>query len=108
VTAASVHYSGMMAADTLEQRLQRVFEQKDKVTVEDLLTAVQRHEDVCTFAWSRAFSKLIYSLDPKSQEFRDAVDWNAQRSRYRSVNTVRCASLSLYHICKAQCNASYC
>jgi hypothetical protein len=78
----------MEAAATFEQRVERLFEQKQKVTVEDLLTVVHSREEMnsTTFVW--AVWKMGFRLDPKSPEVRDLQDFTRRHGRYKYVSTM--------------------
>jgi hypothetical protein len=70
---------------TIGQRLDRLFEQQERVTVEDLLTVVQSHGDLNSNAFGWAVHKLVWRLDSSSPEYRDLRDFVRGAGRYRSV-----------------------
>ena len=78
----------MEVEGTIDQRLQRLFEQHDKVTVEMRTSA---------FIW--ALTKVCWKLDPKSQEFRDARDFTKRVGRYRFADQEYASCIACSGIC---------
>lgn len=75
----------MQPAETLKQRLDLIFQQKDKVTLGDLLSVVRGPDDLGSKEFESAVCKLIWKLDYKSQEYRELNDFLKRMDHYGSV-----------------------
>lgn len=73
------------ADDTIGQRINRLFQEQDKVTIDDLLGVVKNRDEVYSHAFNWAIVKLVWKLDSKSQEYRDVHDFARGVGRYGSV-----------------------
>jgi hypothetical protein len=61
----------MQTADTVQQRLNRVYQQHKNVTIGHLLTVVQSADDIRSYAFFWAVCKLSCKLGGRSQDFQD-------------------------------------
>ena len=62
----------MQKTDTVQQRLDRIYQRKDRVTLADLLTAAHHHADLRSYAFQWAVLKLAAKMDDRSQEYQDS------------------------------------
>jgi hypothetical protein len=76
----------MQTADTIEQRLSRLSQQKKNLTIGDLMTVVQGSDDLRSYAFQWALCKVGWRLDGESQEYRDFMQVLRTISRYGSVS----------------------
>jgi hypothetical protein len=56
----------MQTSDTVQQRLNRRYQQKDNTSIGDLLTAIQSPDDIRSYAFKWAVMKLAAKLDGRS------------------------------------------
>jgi hypothetical protein len=75
----------MQPAETIGQRLERVFQQQDRVTIDDLLAVVRSPDELQSNAFRWAVHKLIWRLDSSSQAYRDLKDFKQGVGRFGSV-----------------------
>ncbi len=75
------------ADDTIGRRINRLFQEQDNVTIEELLGVVKNRDEVYSHAFTWAIVKLVWRLDSKSQEYRDMHNFARSAGRYRSVLT---------------------
>jgi predicted nucleotidyltransferase len=61
----------MQTTDTVQQRLDCVYQRKAKVTLADLLTAAHTPADLRSYAFQWAILKLAAKMDDKTQEYQD-------------------------------------
>ena len=74
----------MRSAEIINQRLDRVFQQQDHITIDDLLAEVQSPDELHSNAFRWAVHKLIWRLDSTSQACRDLKDFKLGVGRYGS------------------------
>ena len=84
----------METSGTVQQRLTRLFQERDNVKIGDLLSVVQSPDDLRSNAFKWAVMKLGFKLDHKSQEGRDFEAVMHTLDRYGLV----CA-LGLHVVC---------
>jgi uncharacterized protein (UPF0335 family) len=81
------------ADETIGQRINRLFQEQDRVTINDLLGVVKTRDELYSHAFDWAIVKLVWRLDRKSQEYRDVQDFARSVGHYRSVlNPAQCIS----------------
>jgi hypothetical protein len=78
--------AAMQTADTIEQRLSRLSQQKKNLTIGELLTVVRGTDDLRSYAFQWALCKVGWRLDSESQKFRDFMQVLRTISRYGSVS----------------------
>jgi hypothetical protein len=85
VTSTLACAQDMQPADTIGQRLDRLFKQQDYVTIDDLLAVVQSPDELHSNAFRWAVHKLIWRLDSSSQAYRDLKDFKQGVGRFGFV-----------------------
>jgi hypothetical protein len=61
----------MQTTDTVQQRLNSVYQRKARVTLADLLTAAHTPADLRSYAFQWAILKLAAKMDDRTQEYQD-------------------------------------
>ena len=77
----------MQTTDAVQRRLNALYQQKDKVTMADLLTVVQSPADLRSKSFHWAIYKVAATLDDTTQEYRDFNRDLQNIHRYGSVRT---------------------
>ena len=72
----------MQTSDTVQQRLTRLYQERDNIKIGDLLTIVQTSDDLRSNAFKWAVVKLGFKLSDSSQEARDFMTVMRSLDRY--------------------------